>query len=100
MAREATALTEEQKATRQARLNKAYGSASQELRDRHRDEFNTLYSEHARELGEEWHPRLTPEQRASEEFDALLAEFPHLADRLSTGDPTEAPEPTAEAQAG
>lgn len=92
--------TEDQKARRQQALNKAYGSASQELRDRHREEFNTLYSEHAKALGEEWHPRLTAEQRAAEEFDRLVAEFPFLADRLPTDGPAEAEGDPDVAEAG
>jgi hypothetical protein len=65
-----------------AALRKAYGMASQQLRENHRDEFNDLYGKAAAELGVEWSPRKTPEQRAQEQFDALLAEYPSLAERV------------------
>lgn len=71
-------------AVRKERLRRAYGKATQVLRENHRDEFNDLYSKCAEAEGEEWHPRLTAEQRASQEFDRLLEEFPFLADRLPT----------------
>jgi len=88
------------KEQRQINLNKAYGSASQRLRDGHRDEFNQMYTEEAAKLGETWHPRLTAEQRAAEEFDRLVTEFPFLRDRLPTGDVVGAPDPTGAAEAG
>lgn len=66
-----------------ALLRKAYGAATQTLRDNHRDEFNKLYAEAAAAEGVEWSPRLTPEQKAEAAFDNLLAEYPHLAERLN-----------------
>ena len=66
---------------RDRRLQKAYTRATQTLREMHRDEFNTLYSDNAREQGVEWSPRLTAEQRAEQEFDALVEAYPHLRDR-------------------
>lgn len=65
-----------------ALLRKAYGTATQELRDNHRDEFNDLYAEKAAELGVEWSPRRTPEQKAEDAFDTLLRDYPHLAERV------------------
>jgi hypothetical protein len=93
-------LTEEQKAERQAALTKAYGTATAQLRKNHQDEFNDLYTKAAAELGHEWHPRLTAEQRASQEFDRLVEEFPFLRDRLPTDGPAGAESGPAEAQAG
>lgn len=66
---------------RDKRLQKAYTAATQELRTKYRDEFNDLYSKHAAEHGVEWSPRLTAEQRAEQEFDRLLEQFPHLRNR-------------------
>lgn len=66
---------------RDKRLQKAYTSATQQLRDNHRDEFNDLYSKYAEEQGVEWKPRLTPEQKAEAEYDRLLEQYPHLRDR-------------------
>lgn len=67
---------------RKTLLRQAYGMASQRLREEHRDEFNTLREEAAKELGVEWSPRLTPEQRAEAEFDDLIEAYPHLRERL------------------
>jgi hypothetical protein len=67
---------------RDRRLQKAYTAATQELREAHRDEFNDLYSKHAADQGVEWKPRLTPEQKAEQEFERLLQDFPHLMDRF------------------
>lgn len=68
---------------RDKRLQKAYTAATQALRDVHREEFNTLYSEHAEKQGVEWSPRLTPEQKAEQEFDKLVKDFPHLLERAT-----------------
>lgn len=63
-------------------LRKAYGQATNDLREKYPEDFATFYSERAKALGQEWHPRLSPEQKAAQEFDRLVAEFPFLADRL------------------
>ncbi len=68
---------------RDKRLGKAYTTATQELRKAHRDEFNDLYQKYAAEAGVEWSPRLTPEQKAEQEFDRLVTEYPHLAERFA-----------------
>jgi hypothetical protein len=65
-----------------ALLRRAYGSASQKLRESHRDEFNELYAAEAAELGVEWSPRKTPEQRAEEQFQQLLQEYPSLREKI------------------
>jgi len=67
---------------RKARLRAAYGRATQELREKHRGEFHTLYQTAAANAGVEWHPRLTAEQRAEQEFDTLVTQFPHLLNRV------------------
>jgi len=89
---------EAQKQARQTALNKAYGLATQDLRESHRDEFNGYYSARALELGQEWHPRMTAEQRAAEEFDRLIDEYPFLRDRLP--EPPDSAVPGAEQATG
>jgi hypothetical protein len=74
------------KGTTNKLLRQAYGTATQQLREQHRDEFEDLYTAAAKELGVNRTPRLTPEQKAEQEFDELLAEFPHLRDRLTQQD--------------
>ena len=73
-------MTEDEK---KAALRKAYGTATQHLRDNHRDEFNKLYSAEAAALGVEWSPRQTPEEKAEQAFDTLLRDYPFLRDRLA-----------------
>ena len=67
---------------RDRRLQKAYTTATQELRDIHREEFNKLYAAAAEEQGVEWKPRATAEQKAERAFDELVEQFPHLKERL------------------
>lgn len=69
-------------AERKEKLRAAYGKATTSLRENHRDEFNKLYSEHAAELGVEWSPRPSEEQKAEQQFEDLLTNFPHLRERL------------------
>ena len=71
---------------RDKRLQKAYTAATQALRESHRDEFNTLYSEHAEKHGVEWQPRLTAEQKAEQEFDSLVKAYPHLLERVTAAE--------------
>ena len=67
---------------RKAKLRQAYSTATQQLREANRDQFNKLYQKAAEELGVEWSPRPTPEQRAEAELQALIEEYPHLRERL------------------
>jgi hypothetical protein len=76
-------------------LRKAYTTATQQLRDAHRQEFEDLYTAAAKELGIDRKPRQTAEQKAEEEFDALLAEYPHLRERCASGE-SEPEEPEEE----
>jgi hypothetical protein len=73
-------------------LTKAYGKATASLRDAHRDEFNRLYAQSAQALGVKWEPRLTDEQKAERDLDALLERFPHLRQKFDP-DPEPDPEP-------
>jgi hypothetical protein len=80
---ETTETTEMAADERDKRLQKAYTAATQRLREAHRDEFNALYETAAGEQGVEWKPRQSPEQKAEAEFDRLLADYPHLKDRVT-----------------
>lgn len=86
--KEAESSAEDNK-SRERLLRQAYGKATTELRASNQYEFNRLYAKHAKELGVEWHPRQTPEEKATAEFDALLEEYPFLRDRLSQDTPSE-----------
>lgn len=86
---------------RERRLNRAYGKASQELRDRYRDEFNQLYGEAAREEGVDWKPRLRPEEKAEQELLTIFEAWPDLREKYAADqaqadqepEPEPAPEP-------
>jgi hypothetical protein len=71
--------TPEQKSERDAAIRKAYGTATAELRNAHREEFNDLMAAHAKEAGYEWKPRPSAEDKAREQYEKLIAEFPNLA---------------------
>jgi hypothetical protein len=64
-------------------MSRCYGQAQTELREHHRDEFNTLYQRYLKAVGIEWTPRPTPEQLALEQIQKYLTEFPGLAERLA-----------------
>ncbi len=64
-------------------MSRCYGQAQTELREHHRDEFNTLYQQYLKKVGIEWTPRPTPEQLALEQIQKYLSEFPGLAERLA-----------------
>jgi hypothetical protein len=63
-------------------LNAANGAALKRLKEAHTDEFNGYMAEEAKARGQEWSPRLTPEQRAEQELQDLLAKFPDLANKV------------------
>lgn len=65
--------------TRAQVLSKATAAANAALKEKYTDEWNAAMQAAAKELGEEWSPRLTEEQRAKAEYDALVAKYPHLA---------------------
>lgn len=64
-------------------MSRCYGQAQTELRERHREEFNTLYQKYLAAVGIEWTPRPTPEQVALDTITKLLGEYPGLAERLA-----------------
>lgn len=67
-------------------LRQAYGKATARVREAHRDEFEAAYVEEAAALGVEYKPRPSAEQKAEEQLAALLAEYPHLAEKVTQGD--------------
>ena len=68
--------------TRNSALRKAYGQASQDLREAHREEFDKFYETRASENGVEWHPKPNAEQKAEDALRRLLAEHPDVAQRV------------------
>lgn len=90
---ETAATTDE---AREKALRQAYGKATQQLREAHRDEFNDLYSKAASDAGYEWKPKPKAEDKAREQMQSLLAEFPHLADELAQGSSPAEPDTTVE----
>lgn len=67
------------------KLKKAYSNATSRLRQDHRDDFDKLMSEEAQNLGVEYTPRLTPEERAKKELEEILEQFPSLRDQINPG---------------
>jgi hypothetical protein len=61
----------------------AYGAATSRLRDKYRSEFNTLMQEEASKRNIDWRPRPTEVQKAEQQLNDLLAQFPELATRFS-----------------
>lgn len=83
MTKKGEVLTEQDSTTDRAnRLRKAYTNATTRLRESRREEFDALYAEEAQKLGVDYTPRPTAEQKAEQEFDALLAAYPHLANKI------------------
>lgn len=81
---------------REKRLSKAYNTASQTLREAHRDEFNRLYSEAAAEQGVQWSPRLRPEEKAEQDLLALFDAFPELRQKYAPVPGENEPDPLAQ----
>ena len=67
---------------RQKKVNQTYTMASNALREKFPNEFNMLRIAAAKSLGIKWEPKLSPEQKAEKDLDALLAEFPHLRQKF------------------
>lgn len=75
-------MTEQETPTTGNLLRKTYDVATQRLREQYPEDFIKLRQEAADELGVDWTPRLTAEQRAERDLDELLDEFPHLRERV------------------
>ena len=67
---------------RNALLKQAYSISTSRLREENRAEFDRLYIEEAAKLGVTYTPKPTPEQKAKQELEDLLAKFPHLRESL------------------
>lgn len=76
--------------TRGAALNKASAAASATIKERYIDEWNVEMEKEAKALGQDWKPRLTPEQRAEADLAKILAEHPDLAAKVAAGQVTTA----------
>lgn len=61
---------------------RAYGAATATLREKHREEFNTLMKAECAALGVEWSPRPTEAEKAKQALDALLAAHPELREQV------------------
>jgi hypothetical protein len=82
--------TEQEQQDRASKLRKAYTNAQASLRTIHRDEFDRLYQEEAQKLGVDYTPKPSAEQKAEEQINTLLSEYPHLRERLlAVADPSQ-----------
>lgn len=79
---ESTTETKQQQDDRATKLRKAYTNAAALLREKHRDEFDKFYADEAAKLGVDYTPKPSAEQRAEQQIDSILAEYPHLRERL------------------
>lgn len=68
---------------REKLITQAYTRATSDLREAHKDEFNTLRIRRSAELGIEWTPRKSKEDAALDQITELLAQFPELGDKLA-----------------
>lgn len=64
-------------------MSAARSAAAATLRESHLEEYNALLTGEAKARGITWTPRPTKEQRATEEMERLLKEFPHLAEQVT-----------------
>lgn len=68
-----------QRSTDEQKRNKVYYAARAELIENHQDEYRSLLQKHADEAGVTLKIRKTPEERAQEQIEKLLADNPALA---------------------
>lgn len=71
--------------TRDDLLKQSYVAATKRLREDNLEQFNKYRVEEAKARGIEWTPPKTAEQKAKEEYDRLIADFPHLAQQPQAG---------------
>lgn len=62
--------------------NKVYYAARAELIENHQDEYRKLLEKHAEEAGVTLTLRKSPEEKAQEQLNKLLTDFPHLAAKV------------------
>jgi hypothetical protein len=82
-----TEMTEEQKKERSNALRKAYSNATTRLREAHRTEFDELYSAEAEALGVDFTPKPSAEQKAEQQMEKLLHQYPHLREKIVEPEP-------------
>lgn len=68
----------ERELTREQRISKAHNHALGVVKDAHIKEFNEAKVAEAKRLGVTWAPKLTKEEQAQKDLEALLAENPSL----------------------
>lgn len=78
-----TSNTEKAQTDRDAALKASYVTATKQLREKYLDDFNALRVAAAKDLGVEWTPPKTKEQKAEEELAALLEQYPHLREKAA-----------------
>lgn len=69
-------------AEREKKLRAAYALATKRLRDAHKAEFLKHQADAAKELGVDWKPRKSKEERAREQVTKLLADHPAIKQEL------------------
>lgn len=72
---------------RGVKLKQAYSAATTRLREEKRSEFDKLYAEEAEKRGVTYTPKQTPEQKAAQELQEILTNFPHLREQFSEQPP-------------
>jgi len=83
------------KEEREKRLSQAYNHASQDLREKYREEFNALYARYAADLGVDWKPRMKPEQKAEQELLTIFDAYPELRAKYAPTPGEGEPDPPA-----
>lgn len=68
--------------SRSSLLRKAYGAATQTLRENHRDEFETEYEKEAKALGVDYKRKPTEYEKAEAAMRDLLAKHPGLREEM------------------
>lgn len=76
-------MAEQSPEDRDQKIRQTYTIATQALRDAYPKEFNALRVKAAKDLGVEWQPRPSKEQKAEAELDRLLEENPDLLTKLA-----------------
>lgn len=76
---------------RQKLVRQAYSKATTRLRETHRDEFDQLVSQEAEQLGINYKPKPSPEEKARQQMRELAEQYPHLAQEFvqQGGDPVD-----------
>lgn len=77
----------------QTKRRQAYNAAETRLKDEYKDRFRALVQEEAGKRGVTYEFRKTEEEKAREQYEALLAKYPNLRDQpVWSEDAAEQPE--------